>query len=85
MPRPRRPKPPSSGSSCSAKRLPTSPNIRCSPRPRLLAASKSEARRLIDGGGVRVNGERVEGYDLVLQPGANAVVQVGRRKFVRVV
>jgi len=50
-----------------------------------LAASKSEARRLIDGGGVRVNGERVEGYDLVLQPGANAVVQVGRRKFVRVV
>jgi len=49
-----------------------------------LAASKSEARRLIDGGGVRVNGERVEGYDLVLQPGANAVVQVGRRKFVRV-
>ncbi len=50
-----------------------------------LAASKSEARRLIDGGGVRVNGERVEGYDLVFQPGANAVVQVGRRKFVRVV
>ena len=50
-----------------------------------LAASKSEARRLIDGGGVRVNGERIEGYDLVLQPGANAVVQVGRRKFVRVV
>jgi tyrosyl-tRNA synthetase len=50
-----------------------------------LAASKSEARRLINGGGVRVNGERVEGYDLVLQPGANAVVQVGRRKFVRVV
>lgn len=50
-----------------------------------LASSRSEARRLIDGGGVRVNGERVEGYDLGLQPGANAVVQVGRRKFVRVV
>ncbi len=50
-----------------------------------LASSKSEARRLIDGGGVRVDGERVAGYDLVLQPGAGAVVQVGRRKFVRVV
>ncbi|MGQ9613787.1 tyrosine--tRNA ligase [Chloroflexus sp.] len=50
-----------------------------------LAPSKSEARRLIDGGGVRVDGERVEDYDLTLSPGANVVVQVGRRKFVRVV
>ncbi len=50
-----------------------------------LAASKGEARRLIDGGGVKVAGERVEGYDRVLAPGADAVVQVGRRKFVRVV
>jgi len=50
-----------------------------------LAASKGEARRLIDGGGVKVAGERVEGYDRVLMPGSGAVVQVGRRKFVRVV
>lgn len=50
-----------------------------------LAPSKSEARRLIDGGGVRVDGERVEGYTLTINPGANVVVQVGRRKFVRVV
>lgn len=50
-----------------------------------LAPSKSEARRLIDGGGVRVAGERVEGYELTLQPGSGVVVQVGRRKFVRVV
>ncbi|NNJ08733.1 tyrosine--tRNA ligase [Chloroflexales bacterium ZM16-3] len=50
-----------------------------------LAASKGEARRLIDGGGVRVAGDRVEGYDLSLSPGAGVVVQVGRRKFVRVV
>ncbi len=50
-----------------------------------LASSKGEARRLIDGGGVRVAGERVNGYDLALQPGANVVVQVGRRKFVRVI
>lgn len=50
-----------------------------------LAVSKSEARRLIDGGGVRVNGEKVTGYELVLAPGAGVVVQVGRRKFLRVV
>ncbi|WP_129630202.1 tyrosine--tRNA ligase [Candidatus Oscillochloris fontis] len=49
-----------------------------------LAASKGEARRLIDGGGVRVAGERVEGYEMSLDPGVGVVVQVGRRKFVRV-
>lgn len=50
-----------------------------------LAASKSEARRLIDGGGVRVAGTRVEQYDFTLAPGADVVVQVGRRKFLRVI
>ena len=49
-----------------------------------LAASKSEARRLIDGGGVRVAGEKVQGYDLSISPADSVVVQVGRRKFVRV-
>jgi tyrosyl-tRNA synthetase len=50
-----------------------------------LAGSKSEARRLIDGGGVKADGERVASYDFTLAPGAGVVVQVGRRKFVRVV
>lgn len=50
-----------------------------------LAPSKSEARRLIGGGGVRVNGEKVDSADHTLQPGSEAVVQVGRRRFVRVV
>lgn len=50
-----------------------------------LASSKGEARRLIDGGGVRVAGEKVDSYDYQLTPGAGVVVQVGRRKFVRVV
>jgi tyrosyl-tRNA synthetase len=49
-----------------------------------LASSKSEARRLIGGGGVRVENEKVEGYDLTISPSAPVVVQVGRRKFVRV-
>lgn len=49
-----------------------------------LAKSRGEARRLIDGGGVRVNREKVTSYDLILEPGSGAVVQVGRRKFVQV-
>lgn len=49
-----------------------------------LAVSKSEARRLIDGGGVKADGERVASYDFALEPGSGVVVQVGRRKFVRV-
>ncbi len=48
-----------------------------------LASSKAEARRLIDGGGVRVAGEKVESYDRVFEPGTAVVVQVGRRKFVQ--
>ena len=49
-----------------------------------LASSKSEARRLIDGGGVRVEGNKVEDYALSIEPDGAVVVQVGRRKFVRV-
>lgn len=50
-----------------------------------LVGSKSEARRLIEGGGVRVNGEKVQSQELQLTPGGEYVVQVGKRKFVRVV
>ncbi|NTV62763.1 MAG: tyrosine--tRNA ligase, partial [Oscillochloris sp.] len=50
-----------------------------------LAPSNGEARRLIAGGGVRAGGEKVEGFDLMISPGADIVIQVGRRKFVRVV
>jgi tyrosyl-tRNA synthetase len=50
-----------------------------------LAGSRSEARRLIDGGGVKAGGERVTSYDFALEPGSGLVVQVGRRKFVRIV
>jgi tyrosyl-tRNA synthetase len=49
-----------------------------------LASSKSEARRLIDGGGVRIAGEKVDDYALTLDPETPVVAQVGRRKFVRV-
>jgi tyrosyl-tRNA synthetase len=50
-----------------------------------LASSRGEARRLIDGGGVRADGRRVESYMLNLTPAVSTVVQVGRRAFVRIV
>jgi hypothetical protein len=34
---------------------------------------------------VRLNGEKVEDQALVLQPGVSAVLQVGRRKFLRLI
>jgi tyrosyl-tRNA synthetase len=48
-----------------------------------LAPSGSEAMRLIDGGGVRIDGSVVSDKGLKLDAG-NYVVQVGKRKFARV-
>ena len=48
-----------------------------------LAPSTSEANRLIDGGGVRVDGAVVSDKGLKL-PTGSYVVQVGKRKFARV-
>jgi tyrosyl-tRNA synthetase len=49
-----------------------------------LVASTSEAMRMIDGGGVRLNGEKVSDKNLALRPGETVVLQVGKRKFARV-
>lgn len=49
-----------------------------------LTASTSEALRMIDGAGVRLNGERVSDKAMVLVPGTQIVLQVGKRKFARV-
>jgi len=49
-----------------------------------LVSSTSEAMRLIDGGGVRLDGEKVSDKALMLQAGATLVLQVGKRKFARV-
>jgi len=48
-----------------------------------LAPSSSEASRLIDGGGVRIDGSVVSDKGLKLEAGIY-VVQVGKRKFARV-
>ena len=49
-----------------------------------LTSSSSEALRMIDGGGVRLNGEKVSDRNLVLSAGETIVLQVGKRKFARV-
>jgi len=50
-----------------------------------LVASKSEARRLIAGGGVSLNGERVTDEKAFVTPTAEGVVlKVGKRKFLKV-
>ena len=52
-----------------------------------LAPSIGEARRLIDGGGVKINGEPVaaKAYNVTPDVLAGATLQVGKRKFVRLV
>jgi tyrosyl-tRNA synthetase len=49
-----------------------------------LAASTSEATRKIEEGAVRIAGERVTDRALLLNPGADLVLQVGSRRFARV-
>ncbi len=49
-----------------------------------LVSSTTEANRLIEQGGVKVNGERVSDRALKLVKGETYVIQVGKRKFARV-
>ncbi len=49
-----------------------------------LTSSTSDALRMIDQGGVRLNGEKVSDKAMKLRPGAGFVLQVGKRKFARV-
>lgn len=49
-----------------------------------LTASTSEALRLIEQGGVKLNGDKISDKSLKLQPGDKGVLQVGKRKFARV-
>ena len=49
-----------------------------------LCASMSDALRMIEQGGVRVNGEKVSDKSLRLAAGPTYVLQVGKRKFAKV-
>ncbi len=50
-----------------------------------LTPSKNEARRLIQGGGVKLNGEKVADEALILNhpTGTEVVIQVGKRRFLK--
>jgi tyrosyl-tRNA synthetase len=48
-----------------------------------LAPSKSEGRRLIQQGGVQLDGQRVEDVNAVVNPNGPSVLQVGKRRFLR--
>jgi tyrosyl-tRNA synthetase len=49
-----------------------------------LVASTSEGLRMIEQGGVKLNGEKVSDKLLKIAPGEQVVLQVGKRKFARV-
>jgi tyrosyl-tRNA synthetase len=50
-----------------------------------LARSKSQARRLIQQGGVRLDGEQIKDITQTIAADGECVLQVGKRKFVRLV
>ena len=49
-----------------------------------LAASKGEARRLIEQGGVKLNGEKVSGANHEIKLSEEILLQVGKRKFLKI-
>jgi tyrosyl-tRNA synthetase len=50
-----------------------------------LTKSNGEARRSIDQGGVKLNGEKVSNPNLELTEAGEYIVQIGRRRFARIV
>jgi tyrosyl-tRNA synthetase len=48
-----------------------------------LAASRSEARRLVEQGGVLVDGKKISDYNALVQIVESAVLKVGKRRFAR--
>ena len=49
-----------------------------------LAASKGEAKRLIEQGGVKLNGEKISNANAEIELQAEILLQVGKRKFLKV-
>jgi tyrosyl-tRNA synthetase len=49
-----------------------------------LASSTSEGRRLVEQGGVSLDGERITDPGTLLESGRTVVIQVGKRRFARV-
>ncbi len=49
-----------------------------------LTGTTSEAMRMIQQGGVKLDGEKISDKALQLAAGASVVLQIGKRKFARV-
>jgi tyrosyl-tRNA synthetase len=49
-----------------------------------LVSSRSELRRLVQQGGVRLDGNKIEDLSLLIDPTGVRVLQIGRRRFLRV-
>ena len=50
-----------------------------------LTRSKSQARRLIQQGAVRLNDERIADIDIEVSPDSEQILQVGKRRFLRLI
>lgn len=50
-----------------------------------LAESKSQARRLVEQGAVRIDGEAVRDTDLILDPGEPRILKVGKLNYLKIV
>ena len=50
-----------------------------------LASSKSEARRLVEGGGVKLDGEKIASIGEEIDISTEKLIQAGKRKFLKVV
>lgn len=49
-----------------------------------MSPSNAESRRLIEQGGVTIDGEKVADVNFIIEPGSEFVLKVGKRKFLRV-
>ena len=51
-----------------------------------LVSSKGEAKRLIEGGGVKLKSEKIDDPNFLVTPAyKNSVLQIGKRKFIRII
>ena len=48
-----------------------------------LVGSRSEVRRLVQQGGIKLDGEKADDFSLTISPDAEHILQVGRRKFLK--
>jgi tyrosyl-tRNA synthetase len=49
-----------------------------------LVSSTSEAIRLINGGGIKINGEKITDSKFIIGKGKSFTIQVGKRRFAKI-